>query len=235
MRRVAPIAALALLAACGNSEEITKLQEAQRQMQAKLTELEKKVDQAARPAAAARPQIDPNKVFDIPVATSPAKGPADAPVTMVEFSDFQCPFCARTTPLIEQVLQAYPKEVKFVYKEYPLPMHRNAMDASRAALAAHKQGKYWEMHDKLFANQRALQPENLKQYAQELGLDMAKFEQDMASAEIQQQIGADMQAARDAQVTGTPTLFINGKRVVNRTLDGIKQMVDAALQEQKKG
>jgi protein-disulfide isomerase len=114
-------------------------------------------------------------------------------------------------------------------------MHRNAMDASRAALAAHKQGKYWEMHDKLFANQRALQPENLKQYAQELGLDMAKFEQDVASAEIQQQIGADMQAAREAQVTGTPTLFINGKRVVNRTLDGIKQMVDAALQEQKKG
>jgi protein-disulfide isomerase len=228
------LGAAAALAACGNSEELKKLQESQRALEAKVAVLEKKV--AAVPpavAAAARPQIDPNKVYDIPTGKSPVKGPADAPITMVEFSDFQCPFCARATPLIDQVLQTYPKEVKFVYKEFPLPMHPNAMPASRAAVAAQRQGKYWEMHDKLFANQHALQPDNLKQYAQEIGLDVAKFEKDMASPDVQQQINEDMQLARQSSVRGTPTLFLAGKRVQNRSLPGIKQMVDEAMKEQQ--
>jgi protein-disulfide isomerase len=221
----------AALSACASSEEVKQVQESQRKLEAKVAELEKKV--AAAPAVAARPQIDPNKVYDLPIGKSPVKGPADAPVVMVEFSDFQCPFCARANPLVDQVLQAYPKEVKFVYKEFPLPMHPNALPASKAALAAQRQGKYWEMHDKLFANQGALQPDNLKQYAQEIGLDVAKFEQDMASPEVQAQISEDMQLARQAGVGGTPTLFLAGKRVQNRSLAGIKQMVDEALQAKK--
>jgi protein-disulfide isomerase len=135
--------------------------------------------------------------------------------------------------VVDQVLQAYPKEVKFIYKEFPLPMHSNAMPAARAALAAGKQGKFWEMHDKLFANQRALTPENIKQYAQEIGLDMAKFEQDMASPEVQQQITEEMQQGSKAMVRGTPSLYLNGKKVANRSFEGIKQMVDQALQEKK--
>ncbi len=134
---------------------------------------------------------------------------------------------------MDQVLQAYPKEVKFVFKQYPLPMHSNALPAARAALAAHKQGKFWEMHDKLFANARALGPDNLKQYAQEVGLDAAKFEQDMAAPDIQQQVNDEMQLGRQSQVTGTPTLFVNGKRLQNRSFEGIKQMVDEALQQKK--
>jgi len=133
--------------------------------------------------------------------------------------------------VVDQVLQAYPTQVKFIYKEFPLPMHANAMPAARAALAAGKQGKFWEMHDKLFANQRALTPENIKQFAQDLGLDMAKFEQDMASPEVQQQIDADMALARQVQVSGTPSLFLNGKRVSNRSVEGIKQMIDEALKK----
>jgi len=217
------------LAACGNSEEVKQLRESQQKLEAKVAELEKKVAQA--PAAAARPPVDPNKVYDLPVGKSPVKGPADAPVTMVEFSDFQCPFCARSNPLIEQVIQAYPKELKFVYKEFPLPMHPNAMPASKAAVAAQRQGKYWEMHDKLFANQQALQPDNFKQYAQELGLDVAKFEQDMNSPDVQAQIAEDMQLARQSAVGGTPTLFLNGKKVQNRSFDGLKQLIDEALQK----
>jgi len=217
------------LAACGNSEEVRQLRESQQKLEAKVGELEKKLAQA--PAAAARPQVDPNKVYDLPVGKSPVKGPADAPVTMVEFSDFQCPFCARTTPLIDQVIQAYPKELKFVYKEFPLPMHPNAMPASRAAIAAQRQGKYWEMHDKLFANQQALQPDNFKQYAQELGLDVAKFEQDMNSPDVQGQIAEDMQLAKQSAVNGTPTLFLNGKKVQNRSFEGLKQMIDEVLQK----
>ena len=222
------------LAACGsNSDEVRQLQEGQKKLEAKVAELEKKLA-APAPAVAARPAVDPNKVYDLPVGKSPVKGPADAPVVMVEFSDFQCPFCAKATPLIDSVLGAYPKEVKFVYKEFPLTMHPNALPASRAALAAQRQGQYWEMHDKLFANQQALQPDNFKQYAQELGMDVAKFEQDMNSPEVQQQIQEDMQLARQSAVNGTPTLFLAGKRVQNRSLDGIKQMIDEALKQEKK-
>jgi protein-disulfide isomerase len=133
---------------------------------------------------------------------------------------------------VDQVLKAYPNEVKFVYKEFPLTsIHQNALNAAKAAVAAQKQGKFWEMHDKLFANQRALLPDNLKQYAQESGLDVAKFEKDMTSPEVQKQIDADMKLAQEADVRGTPTLFLNGKRVMNRSFEGLKQMIDEALKQ----
>jgi protein-disulfide isomerase len=131
---------------------------------------------------------------------------------------------------VDQILKDYPKEVKFVYKEFPLTsIHQNALNASKAALAAKKQGKFWEMHDKLFANQRALAPDNLKQYAQEIGLNVDQFEKDMASPEVQKQIDEETKLANEAQVSGTPTLFLNGKRVMNRSVDGLKQMIDEAL------
>ena len=133
---------------------------------------------------------------------------------------------------MDQVLKAYPNEVKFVYKEFPLTsIHQNALNAAKAVVAAQKQGKFWEMHDKLFANQRALLPDNLKQYAQEIGLDVAKFEKDMTSPEVQKQIDADMKLAQDAEVRGTPTMFLNGKRVMNRSFEGLKQMIDEALKQ----
>ncbi|MFN8628376.1 MAG: thioredoxin domain-containing protein [Candidatus Binatia bacterium] len=226
---------LALLAGCGsNSEDMKKLQDSQRHILAKLADLEKKVDQISTKPAQQPPQIDPNKVYDLPVDNSPVKGAASAPVTMTLFSDFQCPFCAQVPALTDQVLKAYPKQVKLVYKEFPLTtIHQHALPASRAALAAGKQGKFWEMHDKLFANQRALQPDNLKQYAKDIGLDVGKFEQDMASADIQKEIDDDVKLAQQSQVGGTPTLFINGKRVTNRTFEGVKQMVEEALKAGK--
>ncbi len=137
---------------------------------------------------------------------------------------------------MDQVLKAYPKDVKFIYKEFPLTsIHQNAMNAAKAAVAAQKQGKFWEMHDKLFANQRALGMDNLKQYAQEIGLDTTKFEQDMTSPDVQNLIQEDMKAAQQAQVNGTPSLFLNGKRVMNRSFEGLKQMVDDALKQPAKG
>ena len=131
--------------------------------------------------------------------------------------------------MVDQILTQYPKAVKFVYKEFPLPMHQNAMNAARAAVAAKRQGKFWEMHDKLFANQAQLQLEKLKEYAQQIGLDMAKFEQDLVAPEVQKEIEEDKQLAAQAQVTGTPTLFVNGKRVTNRSVDGLKSIIDEAL------
>lgn len=235
MRYVATLAGLVLLAGCGtNSEDMKKLHESQRQILVKLAELEKKVDQISTKPAAQGPQLDPNKVYDIPVANSPFKGPAKAPVVMTLFSDFQCPFCAQIPSLIDQVLKAYPKEVKFVYKEFPLTtIHQYALPAARAALAAARQGKFWEMHDRLFANQRALQADSLKQYAKDIGLDVAKFERDMAAPDVQKEIEEDSKLAQQSQVSGTPTLFVNGKRVTNRTVDGMKQMVDEALKAEK--
>jgi protein-disulfide isomerase len=221
-----------LVTACTKSEDLKEIRESQRLILAKLGELEKKLEAAgaARPAAPQRPQIDPNKVWDIPTASSPVKGPAGAPVTLVLFSDFQCPFCAEVPPLVDQVQKEYPKDVKFVYKQFPLTsIHPQALGAARAALAAGKQGKFWEMHDKLFANNRALQPEKLKEYAKELGLNVVQFDKDMASPEIQKQIDDEMKLAGQVQVTGTPTLFLNGKRVMNRSADGMKTMVEEAL------
>ncbi len=133
---------------------------------------------------------------------------------------------------MDQVLKAYPNDVKFVYKQFPLvTIHQNALNASKAAVAAQKQGKFWEMHDKLFANQRALSLDNLKQYAQQIGLDMTKFEQDMNSPDVQKAIDEDTKLAQQSQVNGTPSLFLNGKRVMNRSFDGLKQMIDEALKQ----
>ncbi len=133
---------------------------------------------------------------------------------------------------MDEILKAYPKEVKFVFKQFPLTsIHQNAMNAARAALAAQKQGKFWEMHDKLFANQKALQVGDLKEYAKQIGLDTKKFDADMGSSDLQKQIDQEIQLAETSQVTGTPTLFVNGKRLKNRSVEGIKQMVDEALKQ----
>jgi protein-disulfide isomerase len=233
MRYSAALGVLAILAACGtNSEELKEIRDGQREILAKLSVLEKKIDQGGTRPAAAPAAPDPNKVYTLPVGDSPFRGPADAPVVLTEFSDFQCPFCAKVPPLIDQVLKAYPKELRFVYKQFPLvAIHQSALTAARAALAAKKQGKFWEMHDKLFANQQALQVDKLKDYAKDIGLDVVKFEADMASSDVQKQIEDEMKLAQQAQVSGTPSLFVNGKRVTNRSVDGLKQMIDEALKQ----
>jgi protein-disulfide isomerase len=133
--------------------------------------------------------------------------------------------------LVDQVLEAYPKDVNFVYKQFPLPatMHPNALPASKAALAAAKQGKFWEMHDIMFKNSRELSFDKLKEYAGQIGLDVPRWEKDFASPDVQAQIDKEMAEGRSADVQGTPTFFVNGKRVMNRSVDGFKQMIDEAI------
>ena len=136
---------------------------------------------------------------------------------------------------MDQVLQAYPKDVNFVYKNYPLPMHPNADPAARAVLAAGKQGKFWEMHDELFKNFRTLSPETIKGLAEKNGLDMKKFEADMNSDEIKQQVQREMREGQNAMVRGTPSFFINGKVAQNRSLEGFKAQIDEELKKKKAG
>lgn len=149
----------------------------------------------------------------IDAGTSPAKGPADAKVTIIEFSDFQCPFCSKGRATIEEVLKAYPKEVRVVFKNLPLDFHPHAEPAARAALAAGKQGKFWEMHDALFEHQTELGEKFYESQAESLGLDMGKFKKDMSSDEVTKQIESDKKLAGENGIQGTPGFFVNGVAV----------------------
>ena len=128
------------------------------------------------------------------------------------------------------MLKEYPTDVNFVYKNFPLPatMHPNAMNAAKAAVAASKQGKFWEMHDIMFQNARELGVDKLKDYAGKIGLDVTRWEKDFNSPDVDQQVQKEMAEGRGADVTGTPTFFVNGKRVMNRSVEGFKDMIEAA-------
>ena len=221
---------------CAQKSDIEAVQTTQKEILAKLEKIEKDIAaKPAAPAAAQRPQIDPNKVYQIPVASSAVRGPKDAPVTITMFSDFQCPFCAQSAPVIEQVLAAYPNDVNFVMKQFPLrSIHPQADPAARAAIAAGKQGKFWEMHDELYKNSRTLSPETIKGLAEKIGLDMKKFEADQNSDEVKKQVDEELALGAKSDVRGTPSFFVNGKIAQNRTLDGFKAQVDAELKAKGK-
>jgi len=136
--------------------------------------------------------------------------------------------------LVAQIIKAYPNDVKFVYKNYPLPFHKEAMPAAQAAVAAGKQGKFWEMHDKIFENYRALSADKYVEWATELGLNVDQFKSDMASAETTAFINGEMAEARNVGVRGTPTIFINGKKPQGRSFELYKQIIDGILKEKGK-
>ncbi len=241
----AALAVALAVSGCASSEEVSSInskveevQAQQTQILARLDGLDKNVKQllakpVASAAAAKRPEVDPNKIYDVKVGRTygNVKGPDDAPVTIVEFSDFQCPFCSQAASLVEEVVEAYPKGVRVVYKNYPLPFHKQAMPAAKAAVAAGKQGKFWEMHDKLFANYRALSDGVYTEYAKEIGLDVERFKTDMDAAETKAIVDADMSDARTAAVRGTPTFFINGKKPQGRSLELYKSIIDEELKK----
>ena len=171
----------------------------------------------------------------IPVAGAPSTGPADAPITIVEFSDFQCPYCILAVPEIEAMLKVFPKQVKLIFKEFPLEMHSDAYRAASAALAAYKQGKFWEMHYALFAHHENLSMAGILKIAQDLKLDTARLQSDMESKEIHATIDKDLKDGNDAGVEGTPTIFINGQRFNGRIeLTNLRNIVNAELKKDSK-
>lgn len=149
----------------------------------------------------------------VEIGSSPVRGSADAPVTIVEFSDFQCPYCSRGKSVMEEVLKSYPGKVKVVFKNLPLPFHPEAEPAAIAALAAGKQGKFWEMHDLLFDNQAELSSAKYLEFAGKLGLDLNKFKDDLDSAEVKKLVKDDAELASSLGVRGTPGFFVNGVQV----------------------
>ncbi len=168
-------------------------------------------------------------------AGRPSRGPSGAPVEIVEFSDFQCPFCQRARPTVEQVLKAYGDRIRLVYRHYPLRNHPNARPAAEAASCAAEQGKFWQYHDQLFGNSTKLTNDDLKQHATAVGLDREAFNTCFDQKKYKKDIDADIAEADDAGVSGTPAFFING-----RSLDGaqpfeaFKRIIDEELELKNK-
>lgn len=178
----------------------------------------------------------PPKLLDafvpIPVAGSPMKGPADAAITLVEFSDFQCPYCAKAIKELDAILHAYPNHVKLIFKEYPLDSHGQALLAAEAALAANQQGKFWEMHDMMFANRTNLARPALLAMAGRIGMDMKRFTSDLDSAATRKAVERDIADGDKAGVEGTPTVFIDGQRYNGSlALEPFKKVLDAELKK----
>ena len=172
-----------------------------------------------------------SQVQDLPVNNSAVKGAENAPVTITLFDDFQCPYCARLVPTLDQVLAAYPQQVRIVFKHFPLNMHKFARQAAFASIAARNQGKFWPMHDKLFANYNRLNETRIRELAEEVGLDMARFDRDIVNPALQQEVAVDIQLGTDAGVRGTPAAFVNGVQLKDRSFNGFKAMIDEALQK----
>ncbi|HEX8136377.1 MAG TPA: thioredoxin domain-containing protein [Pyrinomonadaceae bacterium] len=168
-------------------------------------------------------------VFDVATDDQPAKGGAEAQVTIVEFTDFQCPSCAQIQPVLDRLVGEYSGRVRLVARDYPLPQHADAFKAAEAAEAAREQGKYWEYAAKLFGNQSALGVDRLKQYATELGLDRAKFDAALDGERFSGHVRRDLIDGDRVGVNGTPSLFINGRRVSDRSYEGLKAEIEAAL------
>ncbi len=150
----------------------------------------------------------------VPVADTPTKGPADAWVTIVEFSDFECPYCGKAAPTVAQVLAAYPLDVRLSYRYFPLAMHPHAMPAAVAAECARAQGKFWEMHDQLFAHQEHLEATDLPNYATAIGLDLAAWEACRLTPAPVARVLADQALGLQMGVKGTPTFVFNGEPLV---------------------
>lgn len=196
---------------------------------------------AAQPAAA-QPAADPAQVpaeepvytrYDIPTDGFPSIGPQDAEIVIVEFSDYECPFCKRWyDQTYRPLMEAYPGQIRLVYRNLPLPElnHTNAVSAAEAALCAGDQESFWEFHDKLFSDEYGLGEEAYRQYAADLGLDVEAFDECLTSRRHKEFVEKDRQFSKELGVTGTPTFFINGLAVVGaQPLQVFQQVIDQEL------
>jgi protein-disulfide isomerase len=175
------------------------------------------------------PEAD-TKIYPVKPGAAPSKGPADAPLVLVVFSDFQCPFCKRVEPTLAEVEKHYPGKVRVVWKNYPLPFHANAEPAAEAAMAADAQGKFWPMHDRLFANNTALDRESLENYAAAIGLDLPRFRADLDAGRWKARVEADKQEGTELGVVGTPAVFINGRKIAGAyPFETFQKIADAEL------
>jgi protein-disulfide isomerase len=172
------------------------------------------VEELQRKSGSVKVMLDPPRYAVALAQDDPVRGNPAAGVTIIEFSDFQCPFCARVNPTLAKIRETYGDKVRIIFKDFPLPNHPQAPKAAEAAHCAAEQGKFWEMHDVMFANQRALEVPALKQSAAGLGLDTAKFNRCLDSGQYASKVAAGASQGDKLGVNSTPTLYINGRPVI---------------------
>lgn len=243
-RMSATLGILAMLAGCGGGDgdstraEIEALRTELAQVKKTQAELQEKVrGLEARPARIARAQrAKPERevIRLIPTGSSPRLGNPVAAATVVEFADFQCAFCKAASGLPKALLAAHGDDVQFVFKHYPLARHAGGQLAAKAAWAAHQQGKFWEMHDLIYAGDvRQITPEVLRGYAEQIGLDMERYEADVESKEANRAVAMDKGLGRRFKVAGTPTYFVNGRLVRERTPAAVQKAVAEQIEKVK--
>ena len=220
---------------CGVEEELKKMNSKLDDIGKRLTSLEKKVGSAPSDKQNKKPQADPNAVYNIPVSNSVVLGNPSAKVTVIKWTDFQWPYCAKSVSLVDEILEKYPNDVKVVIKNFPLSFHKQAYKASQYALAAHKQGKYKDMYHKIMENFRSLKTnEDLPlEYARDLGLDMNQFIRDFESPEIKSQIDLEIKQLRESGIPrlAVPKFLVQGKEPTGRDLATFSAMIDAELKK----
>jgi protein-disulfide isomerase len=181
-----------------------------------------------RTQAGVKVTLEPPRI-DV-AATGPARGPASAQVTIIEFSDFQCPYCSQAKDVLDEVMKLYPTQVRLVFRDFPLSFHPNAVKAAEAGHCANEQGKFWEMHDSMFDHQDALTVPELEQQAKDLGLDTGRFSECLKSDKYAPTVAENLKAGQKAGVDGTPAFVINGVLVGGlQPLEEFRRRIDAAL------
>ena len=175
--------------------------------------------------AAYRARFAPGEVRSLEIGDSPSLGAPNAPVVIVEWADFECPACAAVKPVLSKLLEQHPAGVRLVFKHFPLSMHPNAEKAARAAVAAGRQGKFWQMHATLFESQGDLSTESVEKLAQKIGLDLARFRQDRDSEATADAVARDRKQGEKLSLASTPSLFING-RLFPATTDPEQDLTD---------
>ena len=191
----------------------------------------KRAAPAAAPTAGARAKRpDPRRHYRVKTSGAPTKGAKKPKITVVEFSDFQCPFCARVMPTLTQIEKEYGDRVEIVFKHLPLRNHPKAPAAHAAAEAAHRQGKFWEMHDLIFENQREMAPEKYEEYAAQIGLDVERFKKDAASSDVKKRVDGDAAEAAILGITGTPAFLVNGRYLSGaQPFEAFQRLIDEEL------
>jgi protein-disulfide isomerase len=177
---------------------------------------------------------DPSKIYSVSVDDDPIKGNPNAKITIIEFSDFQCPFCKKVLPTIQKILENYSDKVKFVYRDFPLDFHNNAQIAAEASECADDQGKFWEYHNLLFGKQKEWEEadgvKKFKKYAESLKLDAEKFDQCLDSGKYEEEVKKDLSDGKKNGVSGTPAFFINGRKLVGaQPYEEFKKIIDEEL------
>ena len=237
-----PVTEAADMANSKSDEEIKALRKEVQDLRKEVEDLKTKI--TARQQA---PAPEPQEVV-VSMNDDPVKGDLNAPVTIIEFSDFQCPYCGRFfQSTLQEIERDYIKtgKVRYVFRDFPLDFHKQAPKASEAANCAGEQGKYWEMHDKLFENQNALMVDKLRQYAAEVGLEPGPFDACLDSGKYAEEINRDVEDGKKAGVSGTPSFFIGksqgkgkeitGKKIIGaRPYESFKQVIDQLLADQGK-